>query len=154
MIINSFSFSSYVYSEVTTLSINVSGLSQWPSIIYSLVVNIPNLIGSVGSYCTSGITNLVCALFQPTNTLTVSMSDSTALPLNIAFTIMSLTAPVVGSPAQYFTLTTFDNSNYAVQTDNSTIVFSNNCSVNCRTCLSNDSSVCLSCYSTSNATLL
>lgn len=84
------------------------------------------------------------------------MLDSSSLPLVIVLSINSLTAPSFGTPAQTFTLATFDSNSNSVQFDNSSVVFNNNCSLSCKTCLSTNSSACLSCYtpSTLNLTLL
>lgn len=112
LVVNSFAFTSYVYSESTNLSLSLTGVSSWPTLIYTLIINIPAGIDSTSAYCTSNIANLQCSFFNPTNTLTVSMSDSTHLPLNIIFSIDSLISPTYGTSTQSFTLTTFSIDSY------------------------------------------
>jgi len=102
--------------------------------------------------CQSTIINLICSVTA--NIISVSISDSSNLPLDITFTINSLINPPLGSAAQTFTLTTYDSANNLIQKDNSTIVFANNCSPLCRTCLTNNSTTCLSCYTSTNYSLL
>lgn len=152
--ISSYEFSSYVFSSPTNLTLSITTLSAFPTLTYRLVIDIPAAIDASAATCSSNTTNLQCSLFAPTNTLTVSMSNSASLPLNIVFSINLLTAPAFGSTAQTFTLATFDDNNYPISLDDSTVVFNNNCSLTCRTCSSTNSSACLSCYSTSNLTLL
>lgn len=152
--INSYEFSSYVFSSPTNLSLSITTLSVFPTLTYKLVIDIPAAIDASVASCSSNTTNLQCSLFAPTNTLTVSMSNSASLPLNIVFSINSLTAPAFGSSAQTFTLATFDANSYPISLDDSTVVFNNNCSLACRTCSSSNSSACLSCYFSSNLTLL
>lgn len=152
--INSYDFSSYVFSSPTNLSLSITTLTAFSTLTYQLKIDIPAAIDATAATCSSNTTNLQCSLFAPTNTLTVSMSNSASLPLDIVFSINSLTAPTFGSSPQTFTLSTFDVDNYPISLDDATVVFNNNCSLTCRTCSSSNSSACLTCYSTSNLTLL
>lgn len=116
--INSYSFSSYVYEQPTALSLSVTGVPDWPSLTYQLIIDVPSLIGMSSASCSSETANLGCSLFAPTNTITISMLNSSSLPLNIILSINSLVAPPFGTPSQTFTLTTFDENNNQIQFDN------------------------------------
>ena len=133
----------------------LTGLAAWPSLVYVTTINIPTIFSIGSTSCQSPITNLYCSFFAPTNTLTITMSNSSNLPLTINFTILSLLNPNVTTP-QYFSITTLDSNNYQIQTDSTTVVFSNNCTLPCRTCLPNGTNTCLTCYglTISNYTLL
>ena len=80
-----FTFSSYVFAESTDLGLSVTTLATWPAVTYQLIINIPSGLDITNALCSSNITNLGCSFFAPTNTLTVSMTNSASLPVKIIF---------------------------------------------------------------------
>ena len=92
----SFSFSSYVFSQSTDLTLNIKGTQNWPDIVYKITIDIPMSIETSSFVCTS-LTSISCSIFSPTNTLTVTASTGLSLPFDLVFTISSLKAPAFGS---------------------------------------------------------
>lgn len=145
-----FSFSNFAYQENNTLSLSLKQPNGWPNLIYSLIIHIPATFGSSNISC-AGFTGIVCSLSAANKDLTITASNASYLPSTLSISISNLVNPVAGTPPQTFIISSFDSANYIAQYDSSTVVFSNACTMPCRTCDSINSSNCLSCYSSSQS---
>ena len=131
-------FSPGVYGEATDLQITVTPSGR---IIPSyLLVTIPTSFSIPSSLsCSTWSCSAVSS-----NLLKVTNITSTS---QVTFTISGMLAPL-SSNSNYVTLTSYFNI-YKVDENSNNILFTATCPLPCRTCLSTNSSLCLSCYSNS-----
>ena len=153
VLVNTFSFSNLAYGEATNLSLNLTQPTRFSTAVHKVVVDVPTSFG-MGSVTCSG-TGVGCAVAG--STVTATMTNASFFGDPILFSIDALVSPgLTTTTAQIFTIATFDNLGYIAQTDSSTVLFQNNCTLPCRTCSPTTPSSCLSCYTapTTNLTLL
>ena len=110
------------------------------------------------AFCTSSQLTIGCTITNiiPPMVKVVPVSSST-----FSLTVFSFTIGLLSTPTTYITsypastITSYDSSNYAVSRNSTFIIFKTSCALPCYTCVTNQPSQCLSCYSpTQNFTSL
>lgn len=136
-------FSSGIYGESTDLQITVTPSGR---IIPSyMLVTIPSSFSIPSSLsCSTWSCSVVSS-----NLLKVNNITSTS---QITFTVTGMIAPQSAN-TNYITVGSYYNI-YKVDENNNKILFAATCVLPCRTCITTNSSACLSCYSNTNITTL
>lgn len=148
--------SGYELGEKSKVFLTVTGISNWVSSNSSKYINIAppteySVDGSEIIACNQAgvtISKTVATIGSITRIVQIKLDNISSLT-NLSISIVDILNPSVTSSSSGWTVELRESAsgNLIARSDTATdVIFSLICILPCRTCLSNDSSACLSCY--------